>query len=119
MFYYAFIKKWIHFTRTSTTITPAIQKAGEVRTRVAKPPDGVDEDPRSVDPPLPPPPKKSPRTPDPEPTNEVSRLIIYTIASYIFYLRKSSSKTTAPAAHVAGDCVISANDIDDVPPPST
>ena len=97
-----------------TTRAPAIQKAGDVRTREAKPPDGCDDVPITLFPAIPPP-KKLPRRPEPFPTNDVSRLITY---AFHFYLRNRSSKSTAPPAHTPGDFMRSTTTVE-VPPPAT
>ena len=106
-----------HLTRTTTTRAADIQNAGDVKIRVAKPPDCADVDPpRMPPPPEPPPPRKPPKSPPPLPTNEVNKLIITTVSH--FYLRNTSNRSTAPPAHAAGEFMRSAITVD-VPPPET
>ena len=93
--------------RTTTTKAPAIQKAGEVKIRVAKPPDEeVDVDVLRMPPvPMEPtPPRMLPKSPLPLPMNEVNKLIYY-MASYFlmpFGLRllteqkQKNHRTTGP-----------------------
>ena len=68
--------------RTTTTKAPAIQKAGLVKMRVAKPPDEEDDVDVLRMPPVPmepTPPRMLPKSPLPLPMNEVNKLIYYSI----------------------------------------
>ena len=106
-----------HFTRTTTTSAPAIQKAGDVRMRDARPPDCPDAfPPRRLLPMLPPPPNTLPSRPEPLPMIDVKRLILYYYVT--FYLRSTSINSTAPPAHAAGEFMRLLKTVD-VPPLGT